>query len=122
MYYSAPGINPLPYTHTPIQDTHLLLSIRSRRRPPLKTIGFCAVVALLQIGGAFHPASSARRQPEKHEEADRRPHVRSELPQSRVFMGMEDALIRVTARLQEAEQRYLGLCGMAPKANTEGVI
>lgn len=37
-------------------------------------------------------------------------------------MGMEDALIRVTARLQEAEQRYLGLCGMAPKANTEGVI
>jgi DNA repair ATPase RecN len=39
-----------------------------------------------------------------------------------LFHRMEDALIQVTARLQEAEQRYLGLWGMTPNANTEGGV
>ncbi|EAL87730.1 hypothetical protein V6Z88_003724 [Aspergillus fumigatus] len=40
-----------------------------------------------------------------------------------LFHKMEDALIQVTTRLQEAEQRYLGLWGITPNANTEeGVI
>jgi hypothetical protein len=40
-----------------------------------------------------------------------------------LFHEMEDALIQVTARLREAEQRYLGLWGITPNANTEeGVI
>jgi hypothetical protein len=36
-----------------------------------------------------------------------------------LFHRMEDALIQVTARLQEAEQCYLGLRGMTPISNTE---
>lgn len=36
-----------------------------------------------------------------------------------LFHRMEDALIQVTARLQEAELCYLGLRGMTPIANTE---
>jgi hypothetical protein len=36
-----------------------------------------------------------------------------------LFHRMEDALIQVTARLQEAEQCYLGLKGMTPIVNTE---
>jgi hypothetical protein len=40
-----------------------------------------------------------------------------------LFHRMEDALIQATARLPEAEQRYLGLWGMTPNANAEeGVI
>ncbi|KAH1311859.1 hypothetical protein LV164_007219 [Aspergillus fumigatus] len=40
-----------------------------------------------------------------------------------LFHKMEDALIQVTTRLQEAEQRYLSLWGITPNANTEeGVI
>ncbi|KAH2020789.1 hypothetical protein KXV43_002565 [Aspergillus fumigatus] len=40
-----------------------------------------------------------------------------------LFHRMEDALIQATARLQEAEQRYLSLWGMTPNANAEeGVI
>ncbi|KAF4202420.1 hypothetical protein CNMCM8927_000232 [Aspergillus lentulus] len=40
----------------------------------------------------------------------------------RLFHRTEDALIQVTACLQEAEQRYLALWGMTPNANIEGVI
>jgi hypothetical protein len=40
-----------------------------------------------------------------------------------LFHKTEDTHIQVTVRLKEAEQRYLGQCGITPNANTEeGVI